>query len=67
MSIFIDKNVFESLPALYDFLLALAFYCRPGFPNLQFNFLTSKEGLSNNEVSHITQDKEDHLIILRMV
>lgn len=36
------------------------------FPNLQFNFLTSKEGLSNNEVSHITQDKDGFIWISTM-
>ncbi len=33
------------------------------FPNIQFNYLTEKEGLSNNNVSYITQDKDGFIWI----
>jgi Two component regulator propeller len=33
------------------------------FPNIQFNYLTEKEGLSNNEVGYITQDQQGFIWI----
>ncbi|HEY2720787.1 MAG TPA: two-component regulator propeller domain-containing protein [Chitinophagaceae bacterium] len=33
------------------------------FPNIQFNYLTEKEGLSNNEVDYISQDSEGFIWI----
>jgi ligand-binding sensor domain-containing protein len=33
------------------------------FPNIQFNYLTEKEGLSNDNVSYITQDNEGFIWI----
>lgn len=38
-------------------LLSSAGYAQP-FPHLQFTYLTDKEGLSNNQVTSITQDNE---------
>ncbi len=47
--------------------IVVLLYCRCAsaqqFPNIQFDYLTEKEGLSNNNVSSITQDQDGFIWI----